>query len=146
MPGKYTRGIVDTNVIILRHRILAASLPLEIAISAMTLAELSAGVHLARGDDDAARGERAARVALLQQVESEFSPIPFDARAARMFGRMSAAVASIGRTPRRRATDLMIAATAAAEGLPLFTANPIDFAGLDGLVEIVPVLRPPQAE
>jgi len=142
MTGDRVRGLVDTNIVILRRSIPAASLPLEIAISAITLAELSAGVHLARGDDGVARSERAARVALLQQVESEFSPIQFDARAARMFGRMCAAVASIGRTPRRRATDLMIAATAAVEGLPLFTANPTDFAGLEDLVEVVPVPRP----
>jgi predicted nucleic acid-binding protein len=79
----------------------------------------------------------------LQRAESEFDPVPFDAEAARLFGRVAAAVIAIGRKPRRRVADLMIVATAMAEGLPLFTTNPGDFAGLDDLIQVVPVTRPP---
>lgn len=68
--------------------------------------------------------------------------MPFDAEAARLFGRVAAAVVAVGRKPRRRLADLMIAATAMAEGLPLFTTNPDDFIGLDGLLRVVPVTRP----
>ncbi|WP_246117408.1 type II toxin-antitoxin system VapC family toxin [Cellulomonas composti] len=133
---------MDTNILILRRRITAEHLPDELTISAVTLAELSAGVHMVSGDDAAARAERAARTALLQQVEHEFDPVPFGAQAARVFGRMSAAVLASGRTPRRRATDLMIAASAAVESLPLYTTNPGDFVGLDGLVTVVAVPYP----
>jgi hypothetical protein len=136
------RGILDTNILILRNRIPADSLPAEVAISAVTLAELSAGVQLVRGDDPAARFERARRTDILQRAESEFDPIPFDAQAARIFGRISGAVQATGRTPRRRIADLMIAATAAAAGLPLYTTNPDDFLGLESIVEVVAVTRP----
>jgi predicted nucleic acid-binding protein len=77
----------------------------------------------------------------LQRAESEFDPVPFDAEAARIYGRVTAAVIAAGRKPRSRTADLMIAATAIAEGLPLFTANPADFAGLDALLRIIPVTR-----
>ena len=142
MPADHPRGLVDTTILILRRGIASDALPDEVAISAVTLAELSAGVHMVRGDDAAARIERATRTAVLQAAENEFDPVAFGAEAARMFGRMSAAVQDVGRTPRRRATDLMIAATAAAAGLPLFTTNPDDFAGLADLVTVVPVPRP----
>jgi predicted nucleic acid-binding protein len=83
--------------------------------------------------------ERASRLEILQRVEYEFDPIPFDAEAARVYGRVAAAVVSTGRKPRRRLADLMIAAIAIAENLPLFTTNPKDFAGLDTLLTVVPV-------
>ena len=86
--------------------------------------------------------ERARRLDVLQRVEHEFDPIPFDAEAARAFGRVTAAVVSAGRKPRRRIADLMIAATAVAEGLPLFTTNPGDFDGLQGMLTVVAVARP----
>jgi len=78
----------------------------------------------------------------LQRAESEFDPVPFDAEAARIYGRVTTAVIACGRKPRRRTADLMIAATAIAEDLPLFTASPADFAGLGALVRIIPVTRP----
>src|SRR5690625_4517728 len=109
------------------------------AISAVTLAELSSGVHLVRHD---AAGERAKQLQVLQRVEHEFDPIPFGAEAARAFGRLTAAVRDAGRTPRRRTAGLMIAAVAAAEGLPLYTANPQDLRGLEEMVDVVPVPRP----
>lgn len=136
------RGLLDTNIVILRHRIEPAELPDEMAISAVTLAELSAGVHLVREPGPAAGVERARRTAILQRVEHEFDPLPFDAEAARVFGRINAAVVAMGRPPRRRVADLMIASVAASNGLPLYTTNPDDFAGLEGITTVVPVARP----
>jgi predicted nucleic acid-binding protein len=116
------------------------------AISAITLAELSAGPHEVRGNDEQneyeEHAERARRMDVLQRAENEFDPIPFDAEAARVYGRVCAAVVSAGRKPRRRVADLMIAAVAIAEDIPLFTTSPDDFKGLDGLLTVVPVTRP----
>ncbi|HEY8662483.1 MAG TPA: type II toxin-antitoxin system VapC family toxin [Propionibacteriaceae bacterium] len=137
-----SRGLLDTNIVILARWIDSAELPEEMAISAVTLAELSAGPHLVRGDDADARAERARRSDVVQRAENEFDPLPFDAEAARAYGRISAAVADVGRTPRRRVADLMIAAVAAAQGLPLYTTNPSDYLGLEDLVDIVAVHRP----
>jgi|SRR5690554_1717083 len=136
------RGLLDTNILILRRQLPAGLLRGDLAISAVTLAELSAGVHMVRIDHPEVLTERANRMAVLQLVENEFDPIPFGQQAARMFGRMSAAMQASGRTPRRRLADLMIAATAAAESIPLYTTNPDDFEGLEGLVAIIPVPRP----
>ena len=143
----YQRGLLDTNILILRRRIDPAALPAEVAITAITLAELPAGPHYVRtgqkpGDYEE-HAERARRLDVLQRAESEFDPVPFDAEAARVFGRVTAAVIASGRSPRRRLADLMIAAIAIAEDLPLFTTNPGDFAGLDELLVVVPVSRPP---
>ncbi len=134
-------GLLDTNILILRRRIDPEMLPTQMAISAVTLAELSAGVHLVHGDDPVARSERARRTDVLQRVESEFDPIPFDAERPAL-GRISAAVRDRGRTPRRRVADLMIASVAAAAGMDLHTTNPDDFADLAEIVRIVPVPRP----
>lgn len=140
------QGMVDTNILILRKWIDSTELPGEMAISAITLAELSAGPHEVRGNDQQdvydEHAERARRLEILQRAESEFDPVPFDAEAARIFGRVTSAVVAVGRKPRRRVTDLMIAATAIAEGLPLFTTNPGDFTGLDSLMRVIPVARP----
>ncbi|GAA2478339.1 type II toxin-antitoxin system VapC family toxin [Streptomyces gobitricini] len=145
MPIEHEQGLLDTNIMILRKWIDADELPAEMAISAITLAELSAGPHQVRcgeRSDYDEHAERARRMDVLQRAENEFDPIPFDVEAARIYGRICAAVVSTGRKPRRRVADLMIAAVAAAEGLPLFTANPDDFKGLDDLITIVPVTRP----
>jgi len=140
------RGMLDTNVVILRRWVDPAELPDEMAISAITLAELSAGPHQVRsGEEQDAydeHAERARRLEILQRTEHEFDPVPFDAEAARIFGRVVAAVVASGRTPRRRVVDLLIAATAVAEELPLFTTHPEDFVGLDALLHVVPVTRP----
>jgi len=148
MPGDARdRGILDTNILILRRWIDANELPEQMAISAVTLAQLSAGPHQVRPnseqDDYDEHAERARRLDVLQRAEHEFDPIPFGAEAARTHGRVTAAVVSSGRKPRRRVADLMIAATAIAEDLPLFTTNPDDFEGLKGLLTVVPVTRPP---
>ncbi len=142
MPADPTRGLLDTNIVILRRAINPDELPDEMAISAVTLAELSAGVHLVSGDHAEAIEERARRADVLQRAENEFDPIPFETESARAFGRISAAVQARGRTPRRRIADLMIASIAAAAELPLYTTNPADFEGLDGIIRLIPV-RPP---
>jgi len=140
------QGLLDTNIMILRRWVDPAELPDEMAISAITLAELSAGPHQVRPNQEQdsydEQTERARRLDVLQRAEHEFDPIPFDAEAARIYGRVSAAVIAAGRRPRRRIADLMIAATAIAQGLPLFTTNPDDFTGLAGLLTLVPVTRP----
>lgn len=148
MPGSARdRGLLDTSILILRRWIDSDELPNQMAISAVTLAELSAGPHQVRPnseqDDYDEYAERARRLDVLQRAEHEFDPIPFSAEAARTYGRVTAAVVSAGRKPRRRIADLMIAATAIAEELPLFTTNPDDFEGLLGLLTVVPVTRPP---
>jgi predicted nucleic acid-binding protein len=144
--GRPAQGLLDTNILILRRWVDPAELPDEMAISAVTLAELSAGPHQVRPDSEQAEydehAERARRLDVLQRAENEFDPIPFDAEAARAYGRVTAAVIAAGRRPRRRTADLMIAATAIAAGLPLFTTNPGDFAGLTGILATVPVTRP----
>lgn len=147
MPGERpAQGLLDTNILIMRRWVDPAELPDEMAISAVTLAELSAGPHQVRRNDEQKEydehTERARRLDVLQRAENEFDPIPFDAEAARIYGRVSAAVIAAGRAPRRRTADLMIAATAIAQDLPLFTTNPGDFAGLAELLTLVPVKRP----
>ena len=133
-PG-HRRGIIDTSVVIDLERVDPAGLPSELAISAVTLAELAAGPHATA---DAA--ERARRQDRLQRTEATFEPLPLHGAAARAYGRIYAAVAATGRKTRGpRAFDLLIAASALAGELPLYTRNPGDFAGLGGLVEIVAV-------
>jgi predicted nucleic acid-binding protein len=128
----HERGLVDTSVVIDLERIDRAQLPDELAISAVTLAELAAGPHATA---DAA--ERARRQERLQRTEATFDALPFDAGAARAFGRIYAAVAAAGRKARgRRALDLLIAATALAAGLPLYTRNAHDFKELAGMLEV----------
>jgi predicted nucleic acid-binding protein len=132
--ARFHRGLLDTSVVIDLDRIPVEELPVEAAISAITLAELAAGPHAA-----ADSRERALRQQLLQRIEAAHDPVAFDAAAARAYGLIFAAASAAGRTSRRRAVDLLIAATAAAAGLPLFTRNPDDLSGLDGIVEVVPV-------
>jgi predicted nucleic acid-binding protein len=142
MPDDVSRGVLDTNILVLRRWIDPRELPNEVAISAVTLAELSAGVHLA---DPVDAVERARRLDVLQRAEADFDPLPFDADAARAYGQACAALKAIGRIPRRRVADLMIAATAAANGLPLYTTNPNDYSGLTHLVQVIPATRPASA-
>lgn len=135
----HEHGVLDTSTVILLPRIAATtSLPSTPLITTVTLAELSVGPLVA--SDDA---ERAARQAHLQQAEADFTPLPFDAAAARTFGRVAASLRRSGRKTAARAYDAMIAATALANELPVYTANPDDFRGIDGLevvaVEVEPV-------
>lgn len=129
-----TRGLLDTSVVIDHDLVDAASLPDESAIAAVTLAELAAGPH-ATDDED----ERARRQDRLQWAAATWDPLPFDADAARAYGRVFAATRALGRTSRSRLADLLIAATAASNGLALYTRNGADFAGLEGIVEVVEI-------
>lgn len=132
---RHPRGLVDTSVVIDLERMRPADLPGEIAVSAITMAELASGPH-ATSDP----AERARRQDRLQRAEATFEPLPVDASVARAYGRVYAAVAAAGRKARgRRVVDLLIAATAVAAGLPLYTRNPDDFAGLSKILEIVRV-------
>src|ERR1035437_10103660 len=126
-------GLLDTSVVIdWDDRAVAAALPDDVAVCAVTVAELAAGPHLASSG-----AERANRQARLQQVEAMFEPLPFDAVAAHSYGLIVAAVVEAGRSHRSRVADLLIAATAHANSLTLYTRNPEDFAGLDNLVSVV---------
>ena len=129
------RGMLDTSTVILLGDLDDPNLlPDECVISAVTLAELSVGPHVA----GTAR-ERAARQAHLQQAEADFEALAFDAASARAFGRVAASLRQTGRQPAARAYDALIAATAIAHDLPLYTCNPTDFTGIDELsVQAVP--------
>jgi predicted nucleic acid-binding protein len=129
------RGLLDTSVVVDLEHVDPALLPLQVAISALTLAELAAGPHAAR-----TVAERASRQDRLQRAEAVFDPLPFDVEAARAYGRIYAAVAASGRKARgARAVDLLIAATASAAGLPLYTRNEADLRALTDLVEVISV-------
>jgi hypothetical protein len=131
--------LIDTSVVIDLARLSADDLPIEIAVSALTMAELATGPQAATNPE-----ERARRIGLLQHAEATFEQLPFDAEAARVYGRIYAAVIAAGRKARgRRAIDLLIAATALSEELPLYTHNLSDFNGLESLPDIVAV-PPPQ--
>ena len=133
VPERHPRGLVDTSVVIDLERLDHESLPLELGISAVTLAELAAGPHATHDP-----AERARRQDRLQRAEATFEPLPVDPAVARAYGRVYAAVAAAGRRGRgRRALDLLIAATAVSAGLPLYTRNASDFVGLEELLEVV---------
>jgi len=122
-------GLLDTSVVIALPSLADPTvLPDEPVISAVTLAELTIGPLVARSP-----AERARRQAVLQQAEADFEPLPFDAAAARAFGTVASALRSRGRKPTARAFDALIASVALANGLPLYTANVADFAGIPGL-------------
>ncbi len=130
-------GILDTNTVILLPRLADASvLSSRPTITTVTLAELSVGPLVATDDV-----ERAARQAHVQQAEHDFDPLPFDAAAARVFGRVAAGLRAAGRKPKARAYDALIASIAISAGLPLYTVNPDDFAGIADL-DLRPVPHP----
>jgi hypothetical protein len=132
--AEFRRGLLDTSVVVDHDLIDIDALPEESAISAVTLAELSAGPH-ATSDDD----ERARRQDRLQWVVATWDPLPFDAEAARAYGRVFASTKAAGRTVRPCVADLLIASTAAANGLPLYTRNAKDFVGLEKILEVIVV-------
>lgn len=125
------KAILDTSVVIS-----AGIEPLdgELAISAITLAELHFGVLVAK--KGAVRAERLRR---LLHIQRDFDPLPLDAAVAASYGQIAAAIVDAGRQPRARAMDLLIAATAHAHSARLYTRNPDDLRGLDGLLDVVPV-------
>ncbi|HEY2177753.1 MAG TPA: type II toxin-antitoxin system VapC family toxin [Caulobacteraceae bacterium] len=132
--AELTRGLLDTSVVIDHDAIDPALLPDESAIAAITLAELAAGPHATEDPD-----ERARRQDRLQWATSTWEPLSFDGDAARLYGRMFAAARAAGQTGRSRLADLLIAATAAASGLPVYTRNPTDFDALKAIIVVVPV-------
>ena len=134
--GRREVGILDTNAVINLDRLQPEHLPLKPLITTVTLAELSVGPLTAQS-----RAVAAERQAHLQMAEDDFTPLPFDADAARAFGRVAASLRRAGRKTTARTYDAMIAATALANGLPLYTCNPDDFAGIDGL-DVVAVSVP----
>jgi hypothetical protein len=127
-------GVLDTSIIAALSRYDPAELPDTFLVTAITLGELSYGPH---ATDDPLK--RAGRIAVLQHVESTFEPLPYDHHAARLYGQICAAVRAEGCQPRKRTADLMIAATAASNALPLYTANLDDFRGAEQFVELVGV-------
>ena len=133
-PG---RGVLDTSTVIALRKITDPSaLPSEPLITTVTLAELSVGPLVARDER-----ERASRQAHLQEAEADFDPLPFDRASARAFGQVAASLRRSGRKTAARAYDAMIAATAMAHGLPVYTCNTADFEGIDGL-QVIPVRLP----
>jgi hypothetical protein len=129
---EHDRGLLDTSVVVALGGLTDAKiLPRRCLVSAITLAELSVGPLVAKSDS-----ERMARQSVLQQFEADFDPIPFDDKAARAFGRVAAQRRASGRKTSARAYDALIAATAVANSLPIFTRNPTDFAGIDDLVVV----------
>jgi predicted nucleic acid-binding protein len=133
---QHRRGVVDTSTVILLAGIDPLQLPEEPVITTVTLAELSVGPLVATNDR-----ERTRRQAHVQVAEASFVPLPFDVPAARAFAGVAASLLSAGRKTAARAYDAMIAAVAIANGLPVYTCNPVDFAGIDDLV-VVPVVHP----
>jgi tRNA(fMet)-specific endonuclease VapC len=134
------RGILDTSTVIaLRNITDPSALPAEPLITVVTLAELSAGPLVARDER-----ERAARQAHLQEAEADFDPLPFDRASARAFGQVAASLRASGRKTAARAYDALIAATALAYQLPVYTCNAGDFDKIDGL-QVVPVRLPEHA-
>lgn len=132
-PSVDPDGILDTSVVIDLEHMDPSTLPIFPAITAVTLAELSAGPLVTMNEE-----ERAARQARLQLVETVFDPVPFDAAAARAFGGVASSLRARGKKPAARAFDALIAATAISRGLPLYTLNPSDTEGINGLDVRVP--------
>jgi predicted nucleic acid-binding protein len=129
------RGLLDTSVLIDLDQIDAAKLPITVAVSALSMAELAAGPHATSDADE--RGRRQDR---LQRAEATFDPLAFDGDAARAYGRVFASVMAAGRKARgARAVDLLIGATALSAELPLYTRNGDDFRGIEQLVQVVVV-------
>ena len=129
-----SRGVLDTSVLIDHDQIIADQLPDESAITAVTLAELAAGPHATEDKD-----ERARRQDRLQWATATWDPLPFDADSARIYGRVFAAARAAGQSSRARFADLLIASTAAANGLPLYTRNHADFAALKRIIKVIKV-------
>lgn len=134
MTEQHEQGVLDTSVVIDLPKLSQEQLPRTGVVSAVTVAELSAGLHSTNSP-----AERAARAERLLDVEEDFDPIPFDSASARVYGRLVALTIAFGRNPRPRKLDLMIAATATVNDLPLYTRNPKDFEGLDAALTVVPV-------
>ncbi|MGH6657395.1 MAG: type II toxin-antitoxin system VapC family toxin [Actinocrinis sp.] len=128
------RGLLDTCVVVDLANIPAQSLPVKPVVSTVTVAEIAAGVQTASDPV-----QRSLRVTQLLMVEANLNPLEFGNETARAYGMMVALVVAAGRSPRPRKFDLMIAATAVAHGLPLYTRNVDDFKGLESQLTVIPV-------
>src|SRR5436305_4221566 len=129
------RGLIDTSVVIGIDEVDAGRLPAKVSISSLTLAELTSGPHAVSDEMERARRQRR-----LQRFEAGMEAIAFDAACARAYGLVYVGVVAMGRKPRgARAVDLMIAATALAHNLPLYTRNAKELHGLEELIEVVDV-------
>ncbi len=125
-------GVLDTSAVIALPRLTSPEgLPDHPVTTTITLAELGLGPLVAQEAT-----ERARRQAVLQQVESDLEALLFDAPAARAFARVASELRRAGRKPAARAFDAMIAAIALSRGLPVHTANPSDFMGINGLAVV----------
>jgi predicted nucleic acid-binding protein len=134
VTGRVQRGMLDTSAVIDLPALDPARLPVEAAIPAIVLAELTQGVAMTKSAEQVMiRSQR------LADIEAAFAAIPFDREAARRYGTLVALTIAANRDPRPRRIDLMIAATAAAHGLPLYTRNPDDFRGLDSAVTVIAI-------
>ena len=122
-----TRGILDTSVLIATD---VAPIPGELAISVISVAELQFGVLVATEQ------LRAARLSRLSAIQRRFDPLPVDDVVADSYAQLAARITQIGRQPRARVMDLLIAATAHAHNATIYTRNPDDLAGLDDLITI----------
>ena len=132
MTARHLRGLLDTSVVVRLGGLTDVdALPARCFVSAITLAELSVGPLVAKTDR-----ERIGRQSVLQQVEADFHAIPFDDRAARAFGRVAAELRASGRNTSARAYDALVAATAVANYLPVFTLNVDDFSGIASLTVV----------
>ena len=134
MTGRVQRGMLDTSAVIDLPALDPTLLPVEAAIPAIVLAELAQAVAMTNSAEQVMiRSQR------LSDIEAAFAAIPFDREAARRYGTLVALTIAADRDPRPRRIDLMIAATAAAHGLPLYTRYPADFRGLDSAVIVIAV-------
>ncbi|MBF6150261.1 type II toxin-antitoxin system VapC family toxin [Nocardia nova] len=131
---RYPAGLLDTCVCIDLPLIDEDALPIELRISTVTLAELGLGTAMTTIPE-----ELAIRTERLLEFEHTFDALPFSSTAARRFTSMSKLVVAGGRNPKPRRMDLMIAAIASANDLPLFTRNPDDFKGIEALLTVVAV-------
>lgn len=132
MAERHERGVLDTSIVIDLERLPEGLLPVHSAVAAVTLAELATGLHTTHDPS-----EQGARLLRLQVVEANFDALPFDAAAARHYGHLVALALAVGHNPRPRRLDLMIAATAVAHGLPLYTRNAKDFTALGEAVTLL---------
>jgi hypothetical protein len=136
MSNRKPRGLLDTCVIIDLEKLARDRLPLVGKIAAISVSELMLGIHIAKSPE-----EHSPRVNRLISVEANFDPLPFERRASTAFNALVGLTVAIGRNPKPRKNDLMIAATAVANGLPLYTANVEDFKGLESVLEVIEVRR-----
>lgn len=122
------RGLLDTSVLIAED---VAALPGQLAVSVISLAELHYGVLVASSGQT-----RAVRLSRLTRIQRRFDPLPVDDAVTESYGQLAAHVAALGRSPRARSLDLLIAATAHAHDATLYTRNEKDFDGLEGFVRV----------